>query len=424
MRGADLKLRVLLIPDTIFWVTGTIAQSILKHVPELEGSICSGKVAAEIIKREPKWFNQFDVIHVLCPHASRFVLPYFSEKKPVVTTIHHVIDWKRTEHNVGGDMIMTLSKEWEDYILSKGISKDRLMLVSNGVNTRKFKPATVKKKLLTKRRLGFPTDSFVIGFFAKRQLSDFDRKGIDTFEAALTMLIEKEPHVAVLLVGPGWKTLVQLLKRRGVSYKWFPYLDPHEKIIELYNALDCYWITSRIEGGPVTLLEAMSCGVPCISTGVGLSLELIENGETGYLIEKGNHQDLVAKTGLILHDKSLAKQLAMNARKRVAEQMDYVNVLLPIRELYLKAIDNFNKRNPLVVLENVRIAPSPIKNWMTKEEYIYWIVLLRQLGENWRAFKFGIKTFLRFPSIKLLKLQVKIIVNMLYAMIFPTSDRK
>lgn len=423
MAGTDSKLRVLLIPDTIFWVTGTIALSVLKYVPELDGSICSGKVAAEIIKREPEWFNQFDVIHILCPHASRFLLPYFSDKTPVVTTIHHVIDWKRTEHNAGGDMIMTLSKEWEDYILSKGISQDRLMLVRNGVNTSKFKPATVERKLSSKLRLGFHGDSFVIGFFAKRQLSDFDRKGIDTFEAALTLLIAREPNIAVLLVGPGWKTLVQSLKKQGVLYKWFSYLDPHEKIIELYNALDCYWITSRIEGGPVTLLEAMSCGVPCISTGVGLSLELIESGETGYLIEKGDYQDLVAKTSLLLHDKSLAQRLSMNVRKRVAEQMDYANVLLPIRELYLRTIDNFNKKNPLVV-GNVKTAPTPIRNWMIGEEYIYWMILLRKLGENWRAFRFGMNTFLKFPSTKLLMVQVKIILSILYSMVFPASHSK
>lgn len=417
MQINDSKLRVLLIPDTIFWVTGTIAQSILDHVPGVEGSICSGKVAAEIIKREPEWFNQFDLIHVICPHASRFLLPYFSGKKPVVTTIHHVIDWKKTEHNTAGDMIMTLSKEWEEFLLNKGVSKDRLMLIRNGVNTTKFIPATNQEKLKLKQKFGFQRNSFVVGFFAKRQLSDFDRKGIDTFEAALKLLIAREPKVAVLLVGPGWNKLVQVLKRQGIPVKWFSYLDPHDKIIELYKILDCYWITSRIEGGPVTLLEAMSCGVPCISTPVGLSLELLEDGETGYLIEKGAYKDLVDKTCLILHDKTMAEKLGLKARLKVLELMDYPIVLSPVNELYQRAQENFYVSHPSSnVVANGALVPK--QNWMLKEEYVLWIKLLRKLGENKRAFMFGINTLFRYPTWSLIKLQIRIIIDLLYSSLF------
>lgn len=411
---------MLLVPDTIFWVTGTIAQSILKYVEEIEGVICSARVVSKIIKRDPEWLEQFDVIHILCPHASKSLLPYFAGKKPVVTTIHHVIDWERMKHNTGGDRVMTLSKEWEEYILNQGVPREKLELVRNGVDTKKFVPVSDEGKGLAKKRAGFEQDVFVIGFFAKRQLSDFDRKGIDTFEKAIGDLVTLEKNVGLLLVGPGWRKLVLSLKKLNISVKWYPYLEPHDKIIHLYNALDCYWVTSRIEGGPVTLLEAMSCGIPCISTPVGLSLELIDEGRTGFMIDKNEPRELVSKTIKLINDKSLADQIGKNARTKISAELDYSNTLNPVNSLYIKAITNFEKSNPLALKS--RQPGQPIKFWMKQEERIFWMSILRKLGEYSRAFRFGMNSVFLYPSIPLLKLQVKTMLDLLGATVSNRSE--
>ncbi|MCW5912357.1 MAG: glycosyltransferase family 4 protein [Cyclobacteriaceae bacterium] len=406
------KFKILLIPDTIFWITGTISQSILKHVSSVEGDVCSGSVVYKIMQREPEWFDQFDLIHVICPYSSRFIIPFFLGKKPIVTTIHHVIEWQRMEHNVQGDMIMTLSKEWENYLLNKGVSKNKLMLIHNGVNTDKFSPVSQSKKIETKKKIGFPPESFVIGFFAKRQASDFDRKGIDTFESAIRLIAAKESSIAVLLVGPGWSKLIRSFDRYGVPFKWFPYLDPHEKIIDLYSTLDCYWITSKVEGGPVTLLEAMSCGVPCVSTPVGLSLELIEEGVTGFLFQKGDYHELVDKTRLLIGDRTLLERTGTNARNKVASKMDYSTVLMPITDLYSKAIENFLDKESIGA-KRVSVKPAiPKKYWMIREEYTQWLSILRRLGEYNRAFLFGLVALMKYPSLAIAKLQIKILYDL------------
>ena len=57
-------------------------------------------------------------------------------------------------------------------------------------------------------------------------------------------------------------------------------------MVEFYQGLDACICTSRVEGGPHSLLEASACGVPVISTGVGLAPELIRQGHNGLLIER------------------------------------------------------------------------------------------------------------------------------------------
>jgi glycosyltransferase involved in cell wall biosynthesis len=57
-------------------------------------------------------------------------------------------------------------------------------------------------------------------------------------------------------------------------------------MVEFYQGLDACICASRVEGGPHSLLEASACGVPVISTRVGLAPELIDSGSNGLLVER------------------------------------------------------------------------------------------------------------------------------------------
>ncbi|MDY6864174.1 MAG: glycosyltransferase family 4 protein [Thermodesulfobacteriota bacterium] len=59
-----------------------------------------------------------------------------------------------------------------------------------------------------------------------------------------------------------------------------------EEMVDFYQSLDAYICSSRTEGGPHPLLEASSCGIPVISTKVGIAPELIEENVNGILIER------------------------------------------------------------------------------------------------------------------------------------------
>jgi glycosyltransferase involved in cell wall biosynthesis len=82
------------------------------------------------------------------------------------------------------------------------------------------------------------------------------------------------------------------------------------EMVEFYQGLDAYICTSRTEGGPHPLLEAAACGIPLISTPVGLAPQLIRDGDNGLLIERDiaairravtqlrDHRDFRAAMGL------------------------------------------------------------------------------------------------------------------------------
>lgn len=93
---------------------------------------------------------------------------------------------------------------------------------------------------------------------------------------------------------PGKRGLKDLLvpalnKLEGITLKTAAREDKwrtQEEMVAFYQSLDAYICTSRTEGGPHPLLEAAACGIPLISTSVGLAPELINSNENGLIIER------------------------------------------------------------------------------------------------------------------------------------------
>jgi hypothetical protein len=91
-----------------------------------------------------------------------------------------------------------------------------------------------------------------------------------------------------------------------------------EEIAAFYQNIDAYICASRTEGGPHPILEASSCGVPVISTNVGIAPELIEQNVNGILIER-NITAIKKAVILLRDDKDLRIEMGRNARKTIEE---------------------------------------------------------------------------------------------------------
>jgi glycosyltransferase involved in cell wall biosynthesis len=94
--------------------------------------------------------------------------------------------------------------------------------------------------------------------------------------------------------------------------------------------LDLYLVTSRTEGGPKAILEAMATGVPIVSTKVGMAPDIIKEGYNGLLAEVEDVAMLSEQAIRITEDKKLANRLADNAFKyyqKLFIEKDYKGIL-------------------------------------------------------------------------------------------------
>lgn len=121
---------------------------------------------------------------------------------------------------------------------------------------------------------------------------------------------------------PGKRGLDDLLmpalkNLKGVKFKTAAREDKwrtQEEMVSFYQGLDAYICTSRTEGGPHPLLEASSCGIPIISTKVGIAPDLIENNKNGILINRSINSIIKAVTTL-RDNPELRRNMATKARE-------------------------------------------------------------------------------------------------------------
>jgi glycosyltransferase involved in cell wall biosynthesis len=95
-----------------------------------------------------------------------------------------------------------------------------------------------------------------------------------------------------------------------------------DRIRSVYAQADLFCLPSFAEGLPVVLMEAMSMGIPCVTTEITGIPELIGNGIEGLLVPPSDLDALVRALATLIHDDTLRSSMAVNGRKRVLEQYD------------------------------------------------------------------------------------------------------
>ena len=91
---------------------------------------------------------------------------------------------------------------------------------------------------------------------------------------------------------------------------------------ELLAGADLFVLSSRSEGLPLSILEAMAAGLPVVASSVGGVPELVVEGETGLLVPPGDPHALAAAMERLLDDPALRRRLGAAGRTRVSEHFD------------------------------------------------------------------------------------------------------
>jgi glycosyltransferase involved in cell wall biosynthesis len=156
-------------------------------------------------------------------------------------------------------------------------------LLRNGVDTQRFQPvAGEEEKQHLRARLGLDPGAFVV--FTVRRLSL--KNGVDTLlEAALRLRDRKGIQIVIAGSGPDRHAIERYVTRHGLaSVRVLGFVGDAE-LVDWYHAADLFALPSKSgEGMPMVVLEAFASGLPVLATRAGGQVEMIEEGETGWLI--------------------------------------------------------------------------------------------------------------------------------------------
>ena len=209
--------------------------------------------------------------------------------------------------------VITSSTIMENRLSNWGVPTEKIIKIPLGVNTKKFIPTNKYKKNKIRDFLKIPRESILIGSFQKDGIGWGEGfipkyiKGPDIFIKTLEILSKKGLPIYALLTGPSRGYVKQELKKNGIPF-YHSYVSNIDELIPLYQALDIYLITSREEGGPMGLIESMACGIPVVTTNVGMAEDVIQHNILGEISNEIDPKSLANKVELILESLNKNKE--------------------------------------------------------------------------------------------------------------------
>lgn len=339
------RLRVLFVADFTFWIAARIARNIWSNHAWIEPGLLSAGALAEILDRRGGEFPlPVDLVHFLTPDiATKFRAP-FERICPCVATVHHIEDDASTAPIAWVDAVMTVCRQWHDSMADRFGDPGRFVMLHNSVDTALFRPPAPGERARLRRRLGIAEDAFCVGFSGKKTSDTHGRKGLDVFLGAAERLSAIEPRATFVMMGPGWEETAEAFRARGVKMVLRPFQLLDRGVAEFYRLLDAYCVTSRIEGGPVPLIEAMASEVPGVSTRVGIAPEAIAHGENGLHVPAADPEAVAAALAELARDPARRRAMGAAARRTMVEAWTPEITTRPAADLYRIAQARFRAR--------------------------------------------------------------------------------
>ncbi len=233
------------------------------------------------------------------------------------------------------DRLVAVSSEERDAAVRNRIApRERIALLHNGVA--EAPPADRVRAERTLRDLGIGRGTRLIGTVGLLNRA----KGTAHLLEALRRVLEQFPDLYCLIIGHGELEgeLKEHARRAGVASR-VVFAGHIEPCADLVAALDVFVLPSLWEGMPYAVLEAMALGVPVVASRVGGCPEVIEDGETGLLVEPGDARGLSQAILALLRDPAERARLGRQGRERVRERFGLERMIAGLESLYQELAD-------------------------------------------------------------------------------------
>jgi starch synthase len=237
----------------------------------------------------------------------------------------------------GADRVIAVSAKMRDDILAHfRADPAKVVVIHNGIDPDRFRRTEAREHL---DRLGV-REPYVL--FVGRIT---DQKGIFHLLEAVPKL-PAGVQVVLCASAPDTPEIEQRLRNAVAerpNVKWIFEMVSHEVVAQLYSHAAVFACPSVYEPFGIINLEAMACETPVVASAVGGILEVVEDGETGFLVPPARPDALAEALLRVLDDPALARAMGRAGRKRVEEKFSWTSVAARTQEVYAEAVDEFKR---------------------------------------------------------------------------------
>lgn len=226
------------------------------------------------------------------------------------------------------DCYIPVSRDLQSWLRSTvGVPDGKNLLINNGVDTEMFRPCAADVEQ--------GDGSFVIGTVGRIQDVKNHLGLLEAFILLRQMLPEHVSRLKLAIVGDG--PLLPALRTKAeaagiADAVWLP--GARNDIAEVMQQFSVFALSSIAEGTPVTLLEAMSCGLPAVATRVGGIPDTIADNVTGMLVPPNDPGALARALAFYATQPELRRRHGAAARERVERHYSMAAMVAAYTDLY------------------------------------------------------------------------------------------
>src|SRR3990167_2687246 len=279
-----------------------------------------------------------EIVHTWLSRAN--ILGRFSAKKckvPYVISSLRVMEEEKSYHlwaerftQKWCDRVTVNSPSLEKFALEKiGIPKEKVIVILNGIDC---SAQRIDQSIVDSfRKEWIKENEVVIGAMGRLHI----QKGIDVFLKAAKIVAEKIPNAKFLIAGDGpeKESLMQLSHSLGIESK-VQFCGWVKESASFLSLLQIFVLTSRWEGMPNVILEAMALKKPIVATKVGGTLDLIEHEKEGLLVKSNDPESCAQAILRALQDRFLVEKLSQSAYQKVQQKFSLEKMIESYRSLY------------------------------------------------------------------------------------------
>jgi glycosyltransferase involved in cell wall biosynthesis len=247
---------------------------------------------------------------------------------PIVSTVHgwlcrpirreQFYDWLDRRILRRFQRVVVLSRFYEQALLAAGIRAQRLCRIPSGLNLQDMDPTPP------------PDTGFTVGILGRLS---YEKNHAMFLRAAARVCQDGTPACFLIAGdGPDRPEIERQVRALGLSNNVI--LPGYLSRSDFFGQVHVVVLTSRIENLPYTILEAMAWGRPVIATRVGGVSDLIDDQQTGLLIEPDDHEGLARAITRLAQDPGLRDRFACHARRKLEREFALSNMVTKHIALY------------------------------------------------------------------------------------------
>ena len=280
--------------------------------------------------------NKIEVVHCNSFNAPELLIfsKIVNPNCKVVSTIHGMGQFE----NIGKNKI--LLKNWvcdkfigisnavAGDIVAAGIDEKKVVRVYNGIETKKYDCAKLKK---------YDENAIVIGCVARIMP---ELKGQDILLGAIKIVKKQHPKAMALFAGGiaenqqrNYENLKNYVRDNSLEEN-VKFLGNVDNIPEFLNKIDICVVPSRSEGFGLALVEAMAMGVPCIASNIAGPREIIKKTDLGMLFESNNSWDLANKLTNMIVDFASEKNKFWSMKDKIKSLFSIEKMCSELKKVY------------------------------------------------------------------------------------------